>query len=371
MAPDDSSLAPLARARARRDPVRVAIIGGGIMGCACAEALAERGASVTLLERAVPGAEASSAAAGILGAQVESHATPELRSTFVAARGLYAGWSESLRESTGVDIGYRKTGVVRVAFDDAGAVTLAHEAREHAGEGLAAALLGADDIQRIEPETSRAAVAGLHFADDGQVDPRSLLRALVVRMARLGVTQRSGTIVRSVLVSHDVCRGVVLEDGSLDADAVVLAAGSWSSLVAGIPRDLPAVTPARGQMVLLEERPSRTRSILFGPGGYVVPRGDGRVLCGSTLEHIGYRREVTAGGVSSILAHSIALVPSLASAEFADVWASFRPQSSSAKPLLGASSVPGLFLATGHHRNGILLAKYSANLVADAVFAAA
>jgi len=340
------------------------------MGSACAEAIAARGAKVTLLERAIPGAEASSAAAGILGAQVESHATPELRRTYAEARALYPAWAAALRESTGIDIGYRKCGVVRIALDEASTLGLKEEVRAHRAEGLSAELLGAADVALVEPEVTPDVLGGIHFPDDAEVDPRALLRALAVHIARAGVTERAGTMVRSLFVERGVCRGVELESERLEADAVVLAAGSWSSLVGGLPPDLPRVSPARGQMVLLEERPARMKSIVFGPGGYVVPRGDGRILCGSTLEHVGYVREVTAGGVSSILSHAIRFVPRLASAELADTWASFRPQSASDRPLLGASSVPGLFLATGHHRNGILLAKYSANLVADAVFGA-
>jgi glycine oxidase len=349
--------------------VRVAIIGAGVMGCACAEALAARGVAVTLLERAIPGAEASSAAAGILGAQVESHADPASRGILVEARGLFAGWAQSLRESTGIDIGYRKSGVVRVVLDEASTLGLKEEVRVHRAAGLAATLLSAADVGRIEPEVTPEAFGGVHFPDDAQVDPRALLRALVVAISRAGVTQRSGTIVRSLLIERDTCRGVVLDQERVEADAVVLAAGSWSSLIGGLPASLPVVTPARGQMVLLEERPPRMRSIVFGPDGYVVPRGDGRVLCGSTLEHVGFRREVTAGGVSAILDGTLRLVPRLAAAELSATWASFRPQSASDRPLLGASLVPGLFLATGHHRNGILLAKYSANLVAEAICA--
>jgi glycine oxidase len=347
--------------------VKVAIIGGGVMGCACAEALAARGATVILLERAVPGAEASSAAAGILGAQVESHAAPELRDMLVAARALYPAWAEALRATTGIDIGYRKSGVVRAVFDEAGTLGLGQEVRSHRDAGLRAELLGVADVAKIEPEVSPDVLGGVHFPDDGQVDPRALLRALVVSIDRAGVTPRTGVTVRSLLIRQDACRGVLLDDEMLEADAVVLAAGSWSSLVAGLPSTLPSVVPARGQMVLLEERPPRLASIVYGPSGYVVPRGDGRVLCGSTLEHVGYRREVTAGGVQRILTSAIELVPHLAGAELSETWASFRPQPASAGPLLGRSPMPGLFLATGHHRNGILLAKLSANLVADAV----
>jgi glycine oxidase len=350
--------------------VQVAIVGGGIVGCACAEELAERGASVTLLERAIPGAEASSAAAGILGAQVESHAAPSLRPRFVEARALHAEWALALRESTGIDVGHRVSGVVRLAFDDSELEGLAAEVAEHRREGLRATLLTGRDVQRVEPEASELAVGAQHFPDDAQVDPRVLFRALIAHVARLGVTSRAGTQVRSLWVPGDACRGVVLADGVLEADAVVLAAGSWSSLVGGLPSSMPPVTPARGQMVLLEERPPRARSIVFGPSGYVVPRGDGRVLCGSTLEHVGFKNEVTAGGMHRILAQAIDLVPRLASAEFAGAWASFRPQSTSDTPLVGASSLPGLFLATGHHRNGILLARWTAKQVADAVLAA-
>jgi glycine oxidase len=346
--------------------MRVAIIGGGVMGCASAEALALRGAEVVLLERAVPGAEASSAAAGILGAQVESHAAPALRRMFVAARELYPSWASALREATGLDIGYRKSGVLRLAFDEADRMKLTAEVQAHTADGLSASLLDGDDAARLEPSVSRP-LAAAHFPDDAQVDPRALLRALIAHIARLSVTQRSGSLVRSLLVERDVCRGVVLDSGPLEADAVVLAAGSWSSLIAGIPGSLPTVTPARGQIVHLEERPPKVSSIVFGPSGYVVPRGDGRVLCGSTLEHVGFHNEVTAGGVSSILSRAIELVPHLASAAFAGAWASFRPQSSSDEPLVGASAMKGLFLATGHHPNGILLAKHGGERVADAV----
>jgi glycine oxidase len=347
--------------------MHVAIIGGGILGCASAEELAARGASVTLLERAIPGAEASSAAAGILGAQVESHASRALLPTFLEARELHAEWASSLRESTGIDVGYRRSGVLRLAFDEGEVEKARLEVAAQNDAGCPAALLLGKDIQAVEPEASPVAIAAEHYPDDGQVDPRALLRALVARIARAGVASRSGTLVRSLHVDRGTCRGVLLDDGVLEADAVVLAAGSWSSLVGGVPSSVPTVAPVRGQMVLLEERPPRARAIVFGRSGYVVPRGDGRVLCGSTLERVGFKSEVTAGGVSGILSRAIDLCPGLASAEFSGAWASFRPEPQSDRPLVGASPLPGLFLATGHHRNGILLARWSARAVAAAI----
>jgi glycine oxidase len=177
---------------------------------------------------------------------------------------------------------------------------------------------------------------------------------------------RSGATVERLLVERGRCEGVVLDEGELRAQATVLAAGSWSSLVPGVPAAVPAVRPVRGQIVLLDERPPRLRAIVFGAGGYVVPRGDGRVLCGSTMENVGFRKEVTAAGVHGILASALACVPSLGAAQLAGSWSNFRPHAE-AGALVGASPLPGLFLATGHHRNGILLAKVTADTVADAV----
>ncbi|RYG67493.1 FAD-dependent oxidoreductase, partial [bacterium] len=206
-------------------------------------------------------------------------------------------------------------------------------------------------------------VGAAYFPEDAQVDPKRLLRALIARAAQTGVEIRSGATVHRVLVEGGRCAGVVLDEGELRAEATVVAAGSWSSLVPGLPADVPVVRPARGQMIELDERPPRVRTIVVSPKTYVVPRGDGRVLCGSTLEFVGYRREVTAGGVHAILDGALAAVPSLAGAELSATWSSFRPHSASDAPLMGRSTLPGLFLATGHHRNGILLAKLTAEIV--------
>jgi glycine oxidase len=352
--------------------MRVVIVGAGVMGCASAIALAERGAEVVLLERAVPGAEASSAAAGILGAQVEARENAALLPLFVRARADYAPWAEELRARTGIDVGYRVSGGLRVATSAALVGELESEVAWQRREGLRAELVDGRGARAIEPQIGDGVLAAAHFPDEAQVDPPALLRALVAAAARPSpgggrVTTRAGTTVQRLLIEDGRCVGAELDDGEERGDAVVLAAGSWSSLLPGVPADLPRVRPARGQMVLLDERPPSLRTMVFGPAGYVVPRGDGRVLCGSTLELVGFRREVTAGGVHAILGGALALVPSLASATLTATWCSFRPFAGEHAPLIGASPLPGLFLATGHHRNGILLAKVTADAVADAV----
>jgi len=340
------------------------------MGCTSALVLAGRGADVVVLERAIPGAEASSAAAGILGAQVELHGSAEDAALFVRARDGWKAWADALRDATGIDIGYRLTGVLRVARSETEHAEVAREAAWQAGLGLRAPLLDAAAARQIEPELAGDVVAAVHFPDDTQVDPPALLRALMASLARSArITVRSGITVQRLIVERERCVGVAIDEGALHADAVLLAAGSWSSLVLGVPASLPVVRPVRGQMVLLEERPPRVCSIVFGAGAYVVPRGDGRVLCGSTMEHAGYRKEVTAAGVHAILGGALACVPSLGGAQLAGTWSNFRPHVEGRSALVGASPLPGLFLATGHHRNGILLSKLTADAVADAVLA--
>ena len=341
------------------------------MGCATALALADRGAEVVVLERSVPGAEASSAAAGILGAQVEAHAPGDHAEALVAAREGYAAWSDELRARTGIDVGYKRCGVLRAALRAEDVDALRETVAWQAAAGRRAQLLDGVAARAAEPGLSDAIVAAAHFPDDAQVDPRRLLKALVAALgASPRVTLRSGAQVRRVLVEGDRAVGVLTDEAELRADRVVLAAGSWSSLVPGVPASVPEVRPVRGQLVALEERPPSVRCIVFGPGGYVVPRGDGRVLCGSTMERVGYTKEVTAAGVRDVLTTALSLVPSLARAQVDGFWSSFRPESASGAPMIGASPLPGLLLATGHHRNGILLAKYTAELVAIAALGA-
>ncbi len=349
-------------------PSDVVIVGAGVMGCAVAFELARRGVAATVLERSVPGAEASSAAAGMLGAQVESHAPGPLVDLCVASRARFGGWAGALREATGIDVEHRVCGVTKVAFDIAELDAMEEHASWQRAAGLRADTLRASDVRAREPEIAGEVIGGVSFPDEARVDPPRFLKALRIAAERAGATFRTGAIVRRLHVEGDRCSGVELEAGdTLAAAHVVLAAGSWSTLVGGAPLAPDAVRPARGQIVELLLPAPIQRGMVLGAKAYLSPRDDGRVLIGSTLEFVGFDRGVTAGAVRDLLAAATRLIPRLERADLGRAWSSFRPYTQNELPLIGASGVERLSLATGHFRNGILLSPITAEIVASRI----
>ncbi len=357
-----------AQAQTQAQAASVVIIGGGVMGCAAAHELARRGVSVTVLERSVPGAEASSAAAGILGAQVEAHRPGPMTELGLLSIKLYPALVKDLEQVSGISIGYRRSGVLKVAYDKN---DVSRYARELAWQGrarLKLARLSRTELTSREAALSRELAGGLWFENDATLEPRALLSALRVAAEKRGAQFRSGSFVKRIAEQGGRAVGVELDDGSLvPGSHVVLAAGSWTSLLTGGEENMQRVVPARGQIVELKTSAPLLSSVVFGPDCYLVPRADGRLLIGSTLEFVGFRREVTAGAVAKLLAAAIRLVPALAEAELSGSWSSFRPYTQDELPLLGPSATPGLILMSGHYRNGILLAPISARIVAGAV----
>ena len=342
----------------------VGVIGGGIMGSACAWKLAEAGASVLVLEKSVPGAEASSAAAGILGACAEAHGPGPMADLLLASAARYPDWSEALEQATGLDVEYRRSGVLQVETTERGLRRAERRVEWMRGTERRFDVLGSRAVGRLEPRLAPRAGA-VHFPNDARVDPKRLFRAVHIAAERAGARFESGAQVDRVVAARNRIEGVALENGETRrAPAVVVAAGSWSCQVRGthLPKD--AVIPARGQMVELETPAPPLRHVVFGGGVYLVPRDDGRVLVGSTIEFVGYRREVTARAVRDLLAGAMALAPDLANATVGASWSNFRPYTKTELPIVGRSSVRGLLYATGHFRNGILLAPITAEVVA-------
>jgi glycine oxidase len=344
----------------------VAVIGAGVQGCAVALRLAQAGRRVLVLERAVPGAEASSAAAGILSPGVEAEEPGPFYELCGASLSRYRAFAEELELLSGQWVGFRGGGTLQVAFDDPGARVLAGRAEKLARHGVPVEVLDGDGVRGLEPALPPGARGGLWFREEASVDPRLLARALYVAAQRAGAEFLTGQVLRIV---HEGGRavGVDHDRGRIEAGAVVLAAGSWSPLVEGCGLPRGAVRPVRGQIALLDTRPPLLSRVIFSEKGYVVPRADGRVLCGSTMEEVGYERGVTAGGLAGVLALAIEIAPALAGAALLETWSNFRPASPDGWPVLGAAAAEGLFYATGHTRNGILLCPITADAVAAAI----
>jgi glycine oxidase len=343
----------------------VLIVGGGVMGSAVALRLAQRGVAVTVIERGIPGAEASSAAAGMLAPQTEADGPGAMLALGVKSRALYPELAVELREATGIDVGYQRCGVLALGFHEDDERALSFRRTWQVAQGQRAELLAEPALRALEPALGPSVRAALHFPDDAQVNPASLARAFSQAAAAAGARFLQGRYVRRVVVERGAVTGLELDGEVLSTETVVLAAGSWSGLVEGGGVPASVVRPARGQLVAIETRPPLFHHVLSVHGrGYLVPRRDGTVIAGSTVEMVGFRKEVTVGGLATILDLARTLVPGLADAPVLSSWSNFRPYTEDQLPVLGATAVRGLFLATGHHRNGILLAPITGDAVA-------
>ncbi len=344
---------------------RVVVVGGGIIGCSIARELAGCGCNVVLLERSGIGSEASSAAAGILAPQLEAEAPTPLLDLGVESMRLYPDFVTAVRQETGIDPGFNPSGTLLLDLtrEDEAASRKLCAWQERAG--LAVEFLSARAIAGLEPGLADSILGGLFFPRSGSVDPAALTRALGVSARCRGVDVREGAPVDRLRDSGGRVSGVEAADGEvLEADHVVLAAGAWSSTLA--PEIPVKVFPVRGQMLAVDtRRPARTH-VLYTRRVYTVPRRDGRVLIGSTSEPVGYQKAVTPRALMKLTAAALATDPTLENANFAAAWSGLRPATGDGLPLLGQVR-PGLVAATGHHRNGILLAPITAALVAELI----
>lgn len=354
----------------RRKGTDVLVVGGGAIGCVSALALAREGRSVTVVERSPPEAGATWAAAGMLSPLGEAEDPGPFLRLGRASLDLYPGLVEDLEEYGSRDLLFEWTGSLHVAFDDEGVGSLRSRHRWQRDRGHRTRWLEGEELAEAEAGLAPGVRAGLLIDEDAQVDNRFLGEALRAAAARAGARMIEGLGVREVLREARRVRGAQLSDGSVvAAEAVVVAAGCWSGRLAGLPRTLP-VRPVRGQMVALGpvDRPERPGFILVSPDCYLVPRADGRILVGATVEEAGYDARTTVEGVSRLLAGAVRAYPSVADAPVLETWAGLRPGTPDELPILGQDpELEGLVYATGHFRNGILLAPITGGIVAALV----
>jgi glycine oxidase len=352
--------------------VDVAIVGGGIIGLAIAWRVRQQGMSVTVLERDVPGRATSSVAAGMLAPVVEVEFGDTGRRMLelgLRSAHLWPAFASELEASCGLSVGLMRTGTLLLARDDDDARELERQLDFRRSLGLAVTRLRPSEAREREPALAPTVRLALEADDDHSVDPRLVLDALGRVCETAGVDVRARTPVAGIQldVSGKRVAGVVLEDGRpLRAAHVVLAAGPWSGQIDGVPAAARVpVRPVKGQLLRLRDPagPGMLRRVVRFRGGYLVPRADGRYVLGATVEERGFELSATAGGVYELLRDAHELVPGISELEIEELSVGLRPGTPDNAPAIGAAAVDGLIWATGHYRNGILLAPLTAALV--------
>jgi glycine oxidase len=351
---------------------RIAVVGAGVIGLGIAWRLAQRGASVTVFDKGKAGQGASHAAAGMLAACIEAEPGEQaLVALGRASQRLWPAFAAELLEASGIDVELRREGTLYVALTADDQARLTHDLGFHKSLGLPVEWIGATETRRREPHLGGRLAGALFSPEDHQVENRSLAAALQVAATRAGVSIRENCAVERVSVAGDRAEGVALAGGeSFEADAVVVAAGAWSRQVEGVPAAMrPPVRPIKGQMLALRMDPAAplARHVIWGPNIYIVPRNDGRLILGATVEEKGFDTALTAGGLLSLLEAAWRVIPGIEELPVAETWVGHRPGSRDDAPILGPSAIRGLCYATGHHRNGILLAPVSADAMARLV----
>ena len=350
---------------------RVAIIGAGVIGLGIAWRLAAR-AAVTVFDRAAAGSGASHAAAGMLAACCEAEPGEEaLVALGRESQARWPGFAEELLRATGIDVELRREGTLVLALTADDQAEISHRLEFQRRLDLPLEWLSAAATRAREPHLAGKIAGALFSPEDHQVDNRKLARALRVAVEAAGVTICEQRPVKEIELQGGRAKGIVLEDGTtVEAEHVVVAAGAWSRRIGGLPPDRrPPVRPVKGQMLALQMDASAPllNHVLWAPGAYLVPRRDGRLIVGGTVEEKGFDETITAGGMLTLLEAAWRAVPAIEELPVAETWVGHRPGSRDDAPILGRGGCEGLFYATGHHRNGILLAPVTADAMAQLI----
>jgi glycine oxidase len=347
----------------------VVIVGGGVIGLSCAWRLAQGGARVAVVERGEPGCGATRVAAGMLAPVSElTFGEPELLELTLAAARLYPEFVAELEEGSGVSTGYERLGALHVALDRDEAANLRRVHDLQRSLNLEADWLPPRKCRDLEPGLTPSFHGGVFAAGEAAVDPRALTRALLAAAREEGVEVLTGAEVVEGTFEGERLNGLRTRDRELLTKTVVLASGAWSGAAEWLPEHArPPVRPVKGQVLELLRRDGEPPAshILASERVYLAPRGDGRLIVGATVEEMGFDTAVTAGGVHELLREAYRLLPDVAEMELVDAVAGLRPGTPNNLPLVGPSAIDGLVLATGHFRNGILLAPLAAQTVAE------
>jgi glycine oxidase len=345
----------------------IVVVGAGVSGLGIGWRLAQAGRAVTVIDRGRAGREASWAAAGMLAPQVEAEPGEEaLLPLMLESQALWPAFAAALERASGAQIGYRTEGTLVVALDRDDREKLRFRYDYLTSLGRELEWLSGAEARRLEPHLARGVSAAIASPLDHQVDNRALVQALQLAFGKAGGSLIENAPVQEVLIENSRARGVRIAERTIAAETVVIAAGAWSRNLPGLPDAVrPPVRPVKGQMLAIQmdqAAPLATR-VIWGPDAYLVPRADGRLLVGATVEEMGFDTTLTAGGMFELLRAVWETLPGSYDLPLIESWAGLRPASRDDAPILGATEVEGLILATGHHRNGILLTPVTADAV--------
>jgi glycine oxidase len=360
------------RPTANPNKPNVAVIGAGVIGLAIAWRLAARGTPVQVFDRGAAGAGASHAAAGMLAACAE--AEPGEEALVALGRESQARWPAFAAElllASGIDVDLRPEGTLLLALTADDQARLTHQLVFQQKLDLPLQWISAAETRRREPHLAGKLAGAVFSPEDTQVDNRKLVAALRIAAEAAGVRVSEYRAVNAISSRGGRVDGIILADGTkVGADAVVLAAGAWARSIEGVdPKLRPPMRPIKGQMLALRMDPAAPllSHVVWAPGAYLVPRRDGRLLVGATVEEKGYDTSLTAGGMLTLLEAAWRAVPAIEELAIDEMWVGHRPGSRDDAPILGAGPIDGLIYATGHHRNGILLAPITADAIARLV----
>jgi glycine oxidase len=343
------------------------IAGGGVIGLACAWRAAQRGADVCVLERDRPAAGASGVAAGMLAPVGEaSWGEERLLALNFESLQRWRGFAEQLENEAEQQVGFARRGALHVALDRDEAEELRRRYDLHRSLGLDSEWLPGRECRRLEPGLATAVRAGAHVPGEGSVDPRKVIAALLSALDRRGVDVHLGAEVVSAERQGGAWRIETSDGRHFDGGSLVLAAGCWSGQASWLADAVPPVRPVKGEILTLRGSADEPvcRGIVAGERVYMVPRADGRLIVGATVEERGFDTAVTAGGVHELLREAYRLIPEIAELELVEANVGLRPGSPDNAPLIGPGDADGLLIATGHFRNGVLQAPLTADCIA-------
>jgi glycine oxidase len=342
----------------------VAIAGGGVIGGAIALELSLAGKRVGVFDRQQPGQEASWASAGILSPAPESPAMIAMVPLGKMSLSLYPEFVAQVEEISGMSTGFRSKGTLEALFSGDAKAELSTIIALHHGLGLKAEPLRAADARELEPALSEDMEAAVLRPDECSVDNRALTSAVLEAARRSGAEIFAENGVKAIWREGRRCAGLILQNEKVEATWTIIAAGCFSAAIEGVAAYAP-LRPAKGQMVALRTDDVEIDRVLWGEHNYLVPRNDGRILAGATVEYAGFDKRTTAGGIEKILSAAIELAPGLANARIEETWAGLRPDTPDHLPILGPTDMDGLLMATGHFRSGILLTPITARLISE------